>query len=422
MDNEGKELHTAGKTIECAPVIACAPKAVDRIVKVSETDGYPIWRRYVRECEQTQITVNVNVQCPAPGAPGATGTSPGVAQRPTHRSGTSDGSIDAGLGARGGVTAIPQRPPSVWPGPRTKLYLPFLFVRATVGDTAARPIAGVFWESPDIFVLPGVKPQDAPPLPPNLGGTAQASADNTVYAHVWNLGQAPAYGAFVEFYWFDPALGFKEGEQHLIGFDWVDLGPRGGFGSHKVVKCPVSWPAQYVNGGHECLVVRISQPVADPLSSPAWDASQNRHIGQRNIHVMSAAEAAAKPTLGIKVGPLYDQAAQVGVARAQTATMPWLHLVTNDRAKLLGTGVPTGDVGITAPLPAGVPLPNLGGIPNPRGTGLIGDGHGVAADGQQVGFITTDGNPGAGNAHVYRVSASQNGTAFGGYTVVVLGA
>ena len=52
---------------------------------------------------------------------------------------------------------------------------------------------------------------------------------------------------------------------------------------------------------------------------------------------------------------------------------------------------------------------------------MIGDSHGVNADGQQVGFVTTDGNPGPGNGHVYRVTGAQNGNTFGGYTVVILG-
>jgi hypothetical protein len=299
--------------------------------------------------------------------------------------------------------------------------LPFLFIRATVGDTAARPVVGTFWESPDILILPGVVPSAAPPLPPDLGGVAQANADNTLYAHVWNLGQAPAHGALVEFYWFNPSLGFSSSDAHLIGATWVDLGQRGGPGSHKLVKCPFSWIATYENGGHECLVVRISQPVTDPLSGPPWDASQNRHIGQRNIHVMTAAEAAARPTIGVNVGPLFGQPAQIAVARADTGTMPWLHLVTNSRTVVPGTGTPNGDVGISPPIPSGAGLPNLGGIPNPRGVGLIGDSHGVNGDGMQVGFITTDGNPGNGNAHVYRVSGSQNGQTFVGYTVVILG-
>jgi hypothetical protein len=378
------------------------------------------------EDERTTINVTVNVSnecCPFSGGGAATGTGGTPPGRPVHQTGTSDGSGASGLGVvgGGGIIKIPSRPGNVWPGPRTKLYLPFLFIRATAGDTAARPIAGTFWESPDILILPGVAPSAAPPLPPDLGGVAKSGADNTIYAHVWNLGQAPAHGALVEFYWFNPSLGFSGKDANLIGKTYVDLGPRSGAESHKLVKCPSSWIAMYENGGHECIVVRISQPVTDPLSGPAWDASQNRHIGQRNIHVMTAAEAAAKPTIGINIGPLYNQPAQVAVARADTGTMPWLHLVTNSRTKTLATASASGDVGITPPIPSGAGLPNLGAIPNPRGVGLIGDSHGVTGDGQQVGFVATDGDPGSGNAHVYRVSGSQNGGTFGGYTVVVLG-
>jgi hypothetical protein len=251
---------------------------------------------------------------------------------------------------------------------------------------------------------------------------AQAGADNTLYAHIWNLGQAPATEVLVEFYWFNPALGFSGDQAHLIGATWTDLRARGAFGSHRLVKCPVSWQASFVNGGHECLVVRVSDPVTDPLAGPAWDAARNRHIGQRNIHVMSAAEAAARPTLPIAVGPLFGGVGAVAVARADTGTMPWLHLVTMRRDHTFDTAAATGDVGLTAPVPTGTPTPNLGGVPDPRGAGIIGDGHAVTADGQQVGFHATDQEPGAGEAHVYRVTGTQDGGVFGGYTVVVLGA
>ncbi|PYI68527.1 hypothetical protein CVV68_06925 [Arthrobacter livingstonensis] len=400
-------------------------------------EGHREHRHRPEPVPPTQVTVHVNLSCPAsdctcgkgspcrrhgcPADPCSThdgGTGPG---RPTHHAGTSDGSLSGGVATGGGIVQIPGRGHTVWPGPRTDLFLPFLFIRANAGDTAARPLTGVFWESPDIFVMPGVAPDAAPPVPPVLGGVADAGQDNTLYAHVWNLGQAPAYEVLVEFYWFNPTLGFSGSDANLVGTVWTSLEARSTAGSHKVVKCPVSWKAQYLNGGHECLVVRISDASSDPLSDPAWDAAQNRHVGQRNIHVMSASEAAALPTLGIGVGPLFAQPAQLAVARADAGTMPWLHLVTMDRAVGLGTGAATGDVGITAPVPVGAALPNLGAVPNPRGVGLIGNGGGVTGDGQQVGFVATDGNPGAGNAHVYRVTGSQNGQTFGGYTVVVVG-
>ncbi len=369
------------------------------------------------------VTVNLKVDCccscssSGGGTPGT--TKPGG--RPTHQTGTSDGSVSGGLGASGGLVGIPTRPASTWPGTRTELFLPLLFIRTRLGDTGARPVVGAFWESPDILIAPNVGPASAPARPPDLGATARADVENTIYAHVWNLGQAPAHGAIIEFYWFNPTLGFNGTAANFIGKAFVDLDGRGSPGSHKLVKCPFSWIPKFLNGGHECLVVRISHPVTDPLASPPWDASKNRHVGQRNIHVMSAAEAAAKPTLGINVGPLYGQPGQLQVARAETGTMPWLFLATNSRTNIPATGAANGVVGITPPIPVGAGLPKLGTIPDPQAAGVIGDTHSVNGDNQQVGFLATDGNPGSGKANVYRVSGTQNGEAFGGYTVVVLG-
>lgn len=372
--------------------------------------------------DDVHVTVNLNVDCCCPpGGKGGGGGGTTGGGRPGHVTGTSDGTAGTPITDPGGIITVVTRPPTVWPGPRPKLFLPYLFVRAFPGDTGTRPVNGVFWESPDILIAPGVAPADAPPIPPDLGGVALAGDDNTLYAHVWNLGQAPATDVMVEFYWFNPSLGFTGPAAHFIGVTWTDLGARGARGSHKLVKCPVSWSATYVNGGHECLVVRASQAVTDPLSGPAWDASKNRHIGQRNIHVMTAAEAAAKPTIGLEVGPLFGGAAELAVARADTPTMPWLHLATNDRTVLPGTAPATGDLGITPPVPAGSGVPDLGAVPDPRGAGLMGDRQGVSADGQQIAVHATDADPGTGNAHVYRVSGHQDGAVFGGYTVVVLG-
>ncbi len=44
----------------------------------------------------------------------------------------------------------------------------------------------------------------------------------------------------------------------------------------------------FLNGGHECLLVRAWDYTSDALGNPPWDASLNRHIGQRNIHVVPA--------------------------------------------------------------------------------------------------------------------------------------
>lgn len=367
----------------------------------------------------THVNVHIECGCCQPGEHSRRPYPPGT--RPPHVTGTSDGSLPGGVVDVGGVIDVATRPPHVWPGARDKLFLPFLFMRANAGDLGVRPVVGPFWESPDILIEPGVDPAHAPAIPVSLGAIAQSGVDNTLYAHVWNLGQAASPDTLVEFYWFNPSLGFDGVHANLVGATWTDLGPRGGAHSHRLVRCPMSWRARYVNGGHECLMVRVSQAALDPLSAPGWDASRNRHIGQRNIHVMSAAEAAAKPTLPIAVGPLFGGVATVAVQRADAGTVPWLHLVTMDRTRTLATGAPTGDVGLTGPTPVGTPLPNLGLVQDPRAAGLVGDNHGVTGDGQQVGFHATDGNPGAGNAHVYRVAGTQNGALFGGYTVIVIG-
>ncbi len=413
-------MKEAGKAIR--RVVDGVEDAVEHVLK-GEEEEHEHEHRHRHHGGHTStgpVTVNVNIDCCCP-PKGPSGPPQPPGTRPPHVTGTSDGTLPGGVVDPGGIIGIVSRPPDVWPGPRDHLYMPFLFIRANAGDLGARPVVGPFWESPDILIEPGIDPAHAPAIPTSLGAIAKAGMDNTLYAHVWNLGQAPCPDTLVEFYWFNPALGFDAAHANLVGATWVELRARGEANSHRLVRCPVSWRAQFVNGGHECLMVRLSQAALDPLSAPAWDASRNRHIGQRNIHVMSAAEAAAKPTLAIGVGPLFGGNAAVAVQRANTGTMPWLHLVTMDRNRTPGTGAANGDVGLTPPTPEGAPLPNLGAVPDPRGAGLIGDSHGVAGDGQQVGFHATDGNPGAGQAHVYRVTGTQNGALFGGYTVVVLG-
>jgi hypothetical protein len=161
------------------------------------------------------------------------------------------------------------------------------------------------------------------------------------------------------------------------------------------VRYPVSWITQYVNGDHECLMVRVSQSVLDPLSAPAWDASKNRHIGQRNIHVMSAAEAAAKPTLAIGIGPLFGGAADVTVQRAGTGTMPWLYLVTMDRARIPGRAPPRVTSESPHPRPRVPPAQPRRHPGSARRRPDRGQPR-VTQDNQQVGFHATDGNPGPG--------------------------
>jgi hypothetical protein len=342
--------------------------------------------------------------------------------RPGRHVGTSTGQVPGG---RLGPCDFSTPPWDQWPGQRGDLYLPFLFMRANAGDLGARPVVGAFWESPDILLLADVEPAVAPPVPPELGQTALAGRPNTLYAHVWNFGIAPASTVVVEFYWCDPTLGIGPSGAHLIGNTSVALGARGSARSHAVVTCPTPWVPTFVNGGHECLVVRVWDETSDGLGSPPWDAALNRHIAQRNIHVVAAGDTmrtdrnAGAPLLlptplaplTLKVGPLYGEPAQVAVARAAPHEMPWLQLRTGTRGQFPAAAAATGAISLSPPTP-------VGGGPS---TGGAATEHQVTADDQQIAFTTGDAPPAPGEAHVYRITASQNSEVFGGYTVVLLG-
>lgn len=325
----------------------------------------------------------------------------GNPNRPTRHPGTSTGPLTGTPITAGQVTN--PLPPRTWPGTRPQLWLPYLFLRANPADTGTRPVVGPFWESPDIYILAGTAPSLAPDVPAQLGQVALAGQDNTVYAHIWNLGRAPARDVYVEFYWCNPALGVNPAGLSKIGSAWTTLGARGSGQAHRVVKCPESWQPTFVNGGHECLLVRASDWPGDPMTTPEWDASINRHVGQRNIHVVPTGQALSGP-LQLSVGPLFGALATVTVTRTQPSSMPWLQLHTGGRSVFPAPAAATGQVTVS-----------------PLSGGAGGTQTQVNQEGTAVVLDSSDSPPPPGSAHVYRVTASQNGQAFGGYTVVIPG-
>lgn len=357
---------------------------------------------------------------------GGGGTGPGQGGRPTRPAGSSNGRLGTGQPLGTGDLTGPN-PPGVWVGPRADMEDPYLFMRANPADLGARPVVGApFWESPDIFILAGVAPDLAPDIPPQLGQIGLAGQPNTIYAHVWNFGRGAAKDVFVDFFWVNPSLGIDAESVQRIGQASTWLGAKGSGDSHKVVKCPTAWTPTFVNGGHECLIVRVWDNPDDLPGKPDFDASWNRHIAQRNIHVVQPGAAAMKkfvagpikPMLAamaeplvLQVGKLYGVNAAVSVARAAPSSMPWLQLHSGKRGVFPTLAPPTGAVTLSPPGDSG------GAIPS----GIGGTTQSVGGDGQQLAFSSSDQSPDAGAAHVYRISASQNGRVFGGYTVVVLG-
>jgi hypothetical protein len=260
-----------------------------------------------------------------------------------------------------------------------------------------------------------------------------AGRPNTLYAHVWNFGLSSAPNVIVEFYWCDPTLGIGPVGANLIGQTMASIGARGSGQSHVVVKCPVAWVPTFVNGGHECLVVRVWEETSDGLGTPPWDAAMNRHVAQRNIHVIAAGDpASAMPhlhtmadrlatvdaalvalatPLTLNVGPLCGEAATVAVERAAPHTMPWLQQRTGTRGVFPAGAQPTGQLTLSPPAPVGGGIRTTGGATEQT----------VHDEDQQVTFTTGDTMPQPGQAHVYRLTATQQGQVFGGYTVVLLG-
>jgi len=245
---------------------------------------------------------------------------------------------------RGKISDINRKGPRF--GPRKDEFLPYLLVRAASGDRGARPFTGVFWESPDIFVAARQDAQTAPLFPPTGAGLADASAPNTLYAHVWNLGKAPAYRVRIEFYWFNPSLGITRADANLIGAAWVDLanrftvypdwqqqtGPDGNAyvtrGCHAIVRCPQTWVPVFENGGHECLVVRAFEPMMDSVSPDQFSAAADRHVGQRNIAVVQPSSPASVD-LPIDLGyPDVPADAEVDLRIDPATSMEWLKVYT----------------------------------------------------------------------------------------------
>jgi hypothetical protein len=220
-------------------------------------------------------------------------------------------------------------------GKRKNELLPYLVVRAGAGDHGQRPWAGSFWESPDIFVVSGMNADVAPAVPPQRGASAIAGQPTTLWAHVWNLGRLPVANARVEFYWCDPSLGISTESAALIGVAHVDLGNRESGRCHTFVKCPTTWIPTVVNGGHECLVVRAFEPLTDSLLRPGWSPWLDRHVGQRNITVITAsspARALISLRLGCNAGP---GLARVMVERVRVEEVGWVSLLTGRRGERL---------------------------------------------------------------------------------------
>lgn len=158
-----------------------------------------------------------------------------------------------------------------------------------------------WWESPDIWVVPGTDPEGAP-------GAPVAGQTAFLWARVSNDGTSDASQAQVDFWVADPSTQIRRSTAHHIGTAFADV-PAGG---SQEVLCLVPWAVTIVNGGHECVVVAVSSG-ADPLDPAPTDPDlldppTYRQIAQRNLSVLEAgADGVAGLLLTVVAGVRADK-------------------------------------------------------------------------------------------------------------------
>ena len=232
-------------------------------------------------------------------------------------------------------------------GGRKPIYKVNLLCRTFDGDAGFRPLAPdlVFWESPDIWV-------EGPTGDPDQ---AQAGASNRVHVHVWNLGRSACHAAFVDLYWCNPSVGVSAAEAHPIGSQTVAL--MGG--EHKIVT--FAWTPTLENGGHECLVAQVYDPISDPLVAP-FGCRLDRHVAQRNVSVVSATPG--KSVLLSFFAPNLSAVAAGSTLEVERVGGRALQLMARNLGRATLRAAPAGAAGLSAPLAqAARPVLNLERVP-----------------------------------------------------------
>jgi hypothetical protein len=162
-----------------------------------------------------------------------------------------------------------------------------------------------WWESPDIWVVPGTDPNGA-------AGTPVVGKPAYLWATVNNEGDIDGSQVRVDFWVANPSLQIRKSTANHIGTAFADVAA----GSSQDVLCLVPWNVTLVNGGHECVVVEASDS-ADPLAPPpadpdVLDAPTYRQIAQRNLSVAAISGSMAREVLiAVHAGARADKVVEV---------------------------------------------------------------------------------------------------------------
>ncbi len=162
-----------------------------------------------------------------------------------------------------------------------KVYVPYLVLKNDENDIGSRPLENPSWAPPCIWVEQCTQGNQSGSIvvQPQTGQRYQ------IVAEVDNLGLATSYFTYVEFYWIDPSPSEpSESRIQIIGRPKMVTVPAGG----RIIVRSDPWIPQYINEGHECIIVRTYDPLLDPVDFNQYSQVVDRHVGQRNVSVIQS--------------------------------------------------------------------------------------------------------------------------------------
>lgn len=156
----------------------------------------------------------------------------------------------------------------------------YLYIRTNPADTGAEPLAAGldFWVSPDIVVI---KPGGV------IGDEAVANQQNEVQVTVTNAGGIGATDAYVEAFFADPSTVMTPATATPVGAGFVSVP------AYNATSISFPWTPSASEAGHRCLFARVSLaiPFDSYVDPTVFNVVGDRHVAQRNIHVVSTANA-----------------------------------------------------------------------------------------------------------------------------------
>lgn len=155
-----------------------------------------------------------------------------------------------------------------------------LYIRTHPHDDGSEPLrTGVrHWKSPDIVII---QPSGT------RSGEAIAGRENQVEVAVTNGGGIDAVDAYVDAFFADPSTGFTPATATPIAGGFLTIP---GY-SRRQIHLP--WTPSASDAGHRCILARVALfPLDTYADGTVFDVKGDRHVAQRNIHVVSMAKEA----------------------------------------------------------------------------------------------------------------------------------